>query len=243
MKRILILEDDIIQLNALAEAIANAYPNWEVCKAPNFCEAISLLLDSLQHNNHFALFLLDVQLSSKDDTRTGFDFAANIRQHPEYYTTPLLFLTAVQDNNYSALSKYHCYNYILKPYSEVDILQHLQQMQLTGYLKEETLTLYDTDRVKHYIPIQNLIYIQSSGHTLTYFTKAGKYSSRTYTITSIVPYLPGNFIQCHKSYIVNLEYIVSYDNLNRMLHVTGASNSIPVSRILKDHPAFSKLLH
>jgi len=78
-------------------------------------EAINVLRLSIEKENYFSLFLLDIQLSHEEGDRGGFIFANEIRKIPSYYMTPLLFLTAVSDENYFALSHYHCYNYIAKP--------------------------------------------------------------------------------------------------------------------------------
>ena len=134
MQKVLIVEDDTIQLNMLYQTIHDAYPSWNIFCVSDYAAADRLILDSLQKSASFTLFLLDIQLTKDIGNRDGFFLAKEIRQHSAYYQTPILFLTAVSDENYFALSNFHCYNYISKPYTDADIRYQLQQMLMTGYL-------------------------------------------------------------------------------------------------------------
>lgn len=216
MHRILIVEDDITQLELLKTTINNKYPDWVVETAYNYTSGKKLLDDSLSHNNPFSLFLLDIQLSGEEGDRGGFFLAKEVRKHSVYFKVPILFLTAISDEGSFALSEFHCYNYITKPYTMGDILQQLEQMLLTGYL-ENTLELLDTNRILHRVYINDILSVESKSHTLTVYTGTnGSFVTRAYTLEKILSILGSNFIQCHQRTIINKTHIITYDKASRL---------------------------
>ncbi|MBQ3782973.1 MAG: response regulator transcription factor [Lachnospiraceae bacterium] len=228
MHTILIVEDDPLQLQILEETIHSQYSSWTICTATSYEEAIHLLELSIEKKNYFSLFLLDIQLSQEKGDRGGFIFANEVRNIPSYYMTPLLFLTAVSDENYFALSHYHCYNYIAKPYSRETILFQLRQMMLTGYIKEETLKLMDTDHIYHQVPIQTIQTIQSKSHVLTFQLTKGHILSREFTLDGITQKLGKPFLRCHKTATINTDYLTSFDRKTQNVIIAGTP--IPVGR-------------
>lgn len=232
MQKVLIVEDDYNQLNELKTSIQKNYPNWNIQTADNSKQARFLLDVSLQPGQTFTLFLLDVQLEPETGKTGGFLLAEEIRKHPEYFTTPLLFLTSVSDENYFALSHYHCYNYIAKPYQMKDIIEQLQQMILTGFLMETTFFVRDESHITHTIALQDILYAQSSSHTISLTTRQTVISTRAYTMDGLLKELGRNFCRCHKKYIINLSHIENYDKTARYL--TIRKNKIPVGRTYKN---------
>lgn len=228
MFNILIVEDDPIQQNMLETTIHSQYPSWNICTANTYENAMEKLLISLKTGDYFSLFLLDIQLSETEGDRGGFILATEIRKREPYYMTPLLFLTAISDDNYFALSHYHCYNYIAKPYSQDAILFQLQQMLLTGYLKEISLQIMDVDHIYHTIPLATIESIQSDKHLLTFQLKHGTLKTRAYSLSGIEKKLGKPFMRCHKTAVVNMEYITSFDKKTQSLVV--ANRHIPVGR-------------
>jgi DNA-binding LytR/AlgR family response regulator len=230
MQKVLIVEDDLNQLNLLYETIHAAYPSWTIQTACGYAHAKSLISDSIKKEELFSLFLLDVQLSSETADRGGFFLAQMLREEKCYYLTPILFLTAVSDDNYFALSHFHCYNYIPKPYSPSDILAQLHHMLLTGYLQENTIELPDTQRVLHRIHLSDIIFIKSGAHML--LIKCMKYSfqTRQYSLDAILPLLGEGFVRCHKQYVFNIEKMTAFDSATRYITLID-KETIPVGKL------------
>ena len=136
MQKILIVEDDPIQLEMLYETVHSRYPAWEIKKGSSLEAAQAFLQESVTANEYFTLFLLDIQLSKEPGDRNGFQLAQSIREISVYYKTPILFLTSVSEELSRALTQFHCYNFITKPYQKETVLEQLRQMLLTGYLQD-----------------------------------------------------------------------------------------------------------
>lgn len=67
----------------------------------------------------FDLFLLDVNLVKEDkEDSSGLIFAEEIRSIIKYEFTPVVMITSVASLEIEAYRRIHCYQYLLKPYSE-----------------------------------------------------------------------------------------------------------------------------
>lgn len=227
MHKILIVEDDTEQLNLLYDSIQNQYPDWNIRTAQTYEQAEELLQASVREPSYFTLFLFDIRLSSQNDDRSGFFLAQKVRKEPPYFMTPILFLTAVSDEMHLALSKFHCYNYITKPYTPEDILKQLEQMLLTGHL-QNALEFTDINRIRHKIFINDIFMIESKSHAVMLHTSSGNYITREFSLESILKMLGNNFIQCHRKNIVNKKYINHYDKSSKYIQIDDIL--IPVGR-------------
>lgn len=232
MNKILIVEDDAVQCHSIREIILQTYPEWDVKCASDYNEAVSLIDRSLERNDYFTLFLLDIQLSKKNDAPDGFSLANKIRNIKEYYRTPLLFLTSVVDKTNYALSNFHCYNYITKPYSDDDILEQINQMMLSGYLINNSLTFRDINHVLYNIVSDDIICVELRSHYVIITTAYGEISTRDYNYSMLCSLLPDNFVTCHRKFIINVNHVTWFDENNRIVKV--ADKSINVSRTYKN---------
>jgi len=226
MCKILIVDYDNLQINIIRNTILNNYPSWHVETADNLETASALIDASIQNQLPFSHFLFDVQLSDNDQNRDGFLLAQKLRSFPVYFRTPLLFLTSVPDTNYFALSNYHCYNYILKPYTADDIILQLKQILMEGYIEHNSIIINDTNRIIHNIQTTSIYAVESRAHILVLHTDNGSISTRQFSLKAIIPLLGSTFVRCHKRYIINLHHLKNFDCASRIINVNG--NPIPI---------------
>lgn len=219
MQNVLIVEDNREQIELLRNAITGKYKDWTITSAFTYDDALSYIHDS-SVNNPFTLFLLDIQLTNYTTDRGGFLLAQEIRKKKIYYKTPILFLTGISDEGYFALSNFHCYNYITKPYTSDDVLKQLEQMLLTGYL-ESAITITDINRISYKIHVNDILYIKSNGHTKVIYLKDSYISTRECTFDELQTLSDGKLIQCHKGYLVNPDAITNIDHLTSTLHINN----------------------
>lgn len=85
------------------------------------------------------------------------------------------------------------------------------------------------DKTKVYI--SDLMYIKSDDHYLEIFTQDSKKHTVRGKLNRIKEELPPNFIQCHRSYIVNSNYIKQVNSTSLTLITKG---TIPLSRSYKN---------
>lgn len=224
MSYVLIVEDDNVQRSFLEQTIQNEYPNWDIDTAGSLSEASFLLQDA---NHNYSLFLLDIQLSQDTSDRGGFQLAQQIRNMKPYYKTPILFLTSILTEMKQGLSEFHCYNYITKPYSATDILNQIKHMLFTGIL-QNTIVIKDTLHLHHKISLSDVLFLEGKSRLLILYTAVDKLETNDYTLNTILPSLPSQFIQCHRRYIINENYIENYDFTNNFIQINHYS--IPIGR-------------
>ena len=227
MLNILIVEDDTEQLKLLTDIISRTYTEWVVKTAENYNTAKTYVDESIQTHSPFSLFLLDIPLTEQPGDRGGFFLAKEIRQHACYFRVPILFLTAISDEGSFALSEFHCYNYITKPYLPGDILFQLEQMLFTGYL-ETSLNINDTNRILHKVFINEIFAVESKSHVLVIHTLSGDIFTRDFTLEKFKKQLDYRFVQCHRRVIINKEFLKSYDRVCKYVKIENMS--FPVSR-------------
>lgn len=240
MLNILILEDNIIQLNALASILEQNLEHAVILKAPDYNTAMKYL-----ENHTIQFFLLDIELDAKhSDAKTGIDFGNHIRTIPKYQITPILFITSIPDKINAAVNQIHCHNYILKPYTTDDILSAIHSLLKTPLIEPLPLQIRDVNGIYYKIDEKNLLFIEAMRKQmfihLTYSDmpndRKNLYSTFTtnqYRLIELNKMLSDNFLQCHKKYIVNLNYIQSYDKTTNYIQL--ADIRIPIGRKYKEN--------
>lgn len=225
MQHILIVENDSTQLEKLKDAITKQYAGWQISTAIDFDTAREQIQNSISSEQFFTLFLLNVRLSKENEDRSGFLLAQMIRENRNYYCTPLLFLSSLTEERGYALSEFHCYDYISKPYTTDTVLSSIHQMLFTGYL-ENTIDIMDTYRIRHRILINEILTVTSNAHILIINTVNKQYLTREYTLKSFHFLLGDSFLRCHKCHIINKNQITSYDKVTRTIHIGNLSASV-----------------
>lgn len=219
MQKILIVEDDIGQLDFLSNVINSSYPSWTICTATNFIDAKKLIDESVEIHDTFSLFLFDVQLSQTPNDRMGFELGKHLRDFPEYYSTPVLYLTSIPDEHLNALHDVHYYDYITKPYYKEDILNRLEQMLMRSILDNNSILITDINSISHKIIPKDILYVKSIAHTLEIYLKDYVVHTRNYNMSTIEPLVTPYLIRCHNRFYVNKKYIKNFDPVVRRIHI------------------------
>lgn len=175
------------------------------------------LLQFLQNHSADLLFL-DIQLN----TANGIAIAKQLNQSNP--SLSIVYITGYTEySNEICLSRFS--SFLTKPIDELKLKFVLNQM-----LNEiETHTNYITLKIGTSpisLDTRKIIYIESDRRQIILHC-TDTIIQYYYKISDIVDVLPDSFVQCHKSYIVNMEYVQSIQN-NEILLKTQVK--IPVSQ-------------
>ncbi len=226
MKNILIVEDDILQCEYITNTLIDFNFDFVIHSAINAKDA------TLIYTTHsIDLFILDVDLSPSGSPKTGIDIGKALRQENKYKNTPIIYITGVPEMIHSAINDVHCYSYIQKPYKKEAIIKALLDINDSHNDKPATIAIQDLNGVTTNLSYEDVLYIQAVKHTQIFCTTRGIFNTRKYNLKNILRKLPDNFIQIHKSYIVNLSYINSYDRTINKVSID--KYFIPVGRNYK----------
>lgn len=229
IKRVVVVEDEQIiamQLNVLLGDLGyDTFTSFST-----FDSVVSFL-----RANKVDLVIIDIQLNEQKD---GIDIASYINKTCK---TPFIFLTSLSNKEtLERVKKVSPYAYLLKPftkedlYTSIELALHNHEIRKNGI--EEHVFSKDSFFVKankryRKIYYKDVLYAQSDHIYVKLFTKDGsKYLIRS-TMAELDIGLPENFIQVHRSYICNLNFIsvVNSDSVEVM------NELIPVSKKYNKH--------
>lgn len=194
------------------------------------------------------IFLMDIMIKGE---MNGIDVAAYVKSE---YNLPVIFLTAYADENTLSKAKItEPYGYILKPFKEIDlhttIEMALYKHQKTSDLQKEldiySTLLAETENGSQFlfvknksklvkIKIEELIYVEALKDYVIFHSKIGKFTIHS-TMKDVEAKLPSkHFARVHRSFIVNIEKIVSIEHVNGRVQIEGVEKSLPIGGSYKE---------
>ena len=194
------------------------------------------------------IFLMDIMIKGE---MSGIDVAEHVKDN---YDLPVIFLTAYADENTLSKAKItEPYGYILKPFKEIDlhttIEMALYKHQKTADLKKE-LDVYsslvtEVENGASYlfvknksklvkINIEDLYYVEALKDYVIFHSRIGKFTIHS-TMKEVESKLPGkHFQRVHRSFIINVDRIVSIEHVNGRVQIEDVEKSIPIGGSYKD---------
>lgn len=220
MLNLLIVEDSDADLN-LYQKMFNESNQIHLFYAQSGEEAVTIIKQT-----HIDMFCLDVQLPGMD----GFAVARAIRETPGYMLTPIVFITGYSRNQLEAFRTFHCYDYIIKPFTLEELHTKLFSLieRLGAHKAEEKqqlpkrkMTLFLTDSGEYLIDAQKIDYAESERNNTILHTEEKTFRLVGVSLKEAIetvnsPY----FLRCHKSFAVNVSKIYGFRDVNyRLWHI------------------------
>jgi len=175
----------------------------------------------LESDCDFDLIFLDIQMEQPD----GMETAKMLRQRENH--SLLVFVTVLKECVFDAF-EVEAYDYLIKPLDSGHFRRTMDRV--IKALKQTTAKNIIVRRGTscEVIPLAQIIYCevqgrkiyihQSDGNIIDYYEKLDDFERR----------VDGRFFRCHRSYLVNLEYVRS-SHAGQVILSQG--NQIPVSRL------------
>lgn len=227
MSHILLVEDEKSTVALLKQYVSEIEPNSEMAA---YAEAANAL--RYAKNNPVDLFILDIQLLDYKGT----SLAKQIRAMPEYKYAPIIFATALAGEELTAYREIRCYSFLIKPFSKAEFKNAFcdaleMSRQITPSPK--TIRIEQKGFIFDY-EIKNIVYIESFGkrvsiHTAKSVSALSEDTISGYSLAKILE-LAGDMgiVQCHKSFLVNRNYIKKIDKSEGLIHLKNYSETIPI---------------
>jgi len=217
----LIVEDE----EELAQNIGEILSNLDY-KVASIVDNAKSALEFLEHND-VDLVLMDILIHGDLD---GIDLAYEIR---EKYELPIVFSTAYSGTEYlERISSEIHEGYLLKPFTLDSLktaiffgLKRYEERKGKGTKQKGSLKIMDKGYLVP-VPYTEIVYLKADGLYTKVFTKAKSYLIRD-ILKSFEDKLPEDqFLRVHKSYLVNIAYIASFNAKK----VNLGETSIPIRR-------------
>ncbi len=199
MLKIAVCENEQNQRQALVKMLKK-FLNEKHYSISEFSSGEELLLSIIK----FDMYFLDIQMNKI----TGIQAAKKIRLINE--SGVIIFITGFKEYVFEAFDV-RAFHYILKPVQE-EKLKEILQSALAQFEKNDKFIIARTMRNLSKIFIKDILYIEAEQRKLKVHTSYD-IIEYYYKISDMEQELQGyHFFRCHKSYIVNLKYVKSFDS-------------------------------
>ena len=217
MLHIAIVEDDAADSQLLQELLRQ-YEREHECafRVTCFSDGMSFMDE---YEAVYDVVLMDIEMPRLDGMAT----ARKLRELDS--TVCLIFITnlaqyAIQGYEVDAI------DFLLKPLEYFQFALRLEKAIRTCGLWKQRSIAVDTQDALIRLPLNELYYVESEKHYLTFHAKRGDFRCRG-TIKSAMEELPQEtFARSHSSYLVNLNYVERVDRKQVIVH----GEALPVSR-------------
>ncbi|AAK79548.1 DNA-binding LytR/AlgR family response regulator [Clostridium acetobutylicum] len=152
----------------------------------------------------FDLYFLDIKMEKMN----GIELAKNIRNISK--DAVIIFVTSYRDYVFDAFDV-RAFNYIIKPIDQERIKKILNEA-LAEFEKQDRFIITKTISKSTKVFLRDITYIEAEKRKIkihTTYDVIEYYNKISQLEEELREY---NFFRCHKSYIVNLGYVKSYDN-------------------------------
>lgn len=223
MGKILIVEDDYKSRKALVKLSKSINENIEVLEAESEKDA-RVIIESVKID----AFFLDIQLKES----SGFELAEIIRSIGKYKFTPIVFITGMYDLRLEAYVKFQCYRYILKPYmiEEVKkVFEDIFEYGIEADVSDKMLRLKEKG-VYYKLFERDILLVEYMNKKLFLTTNEERIEFTYYSLKKIYELLSEDFVQIHKSYIINKNYIEKIDFRQNTICLSKITDGIPIGK-------------
>lgn len=218
--RIAICDDDKNLLDELEQKLCK----YDITNIIESYFEIERFFSDLEAGERYDLVFLDLYWG---DGETGLGYGErlyNIAPH-----LPVILVTGFNDRfaQHILLRKVNLVGYLTKPIDEILLDKYLKRVMLSSGAGKN-ITFRHQSRIVS-IDVKDIMYIESSNHNCIVYTDKATYTVYE-KLSSLYARLPNTFVQCHKSYVVNMSYIQRFDS-EKILLKTG--ELINVSRTFR----------
>lgn len=233
MSIILLVEDNIMQAESLKKHLTGVTDDCTVLHVTNSKAAFEYAV-----KYDIDLFILDIGLPDK----MGLKLAEEIRSIPRYKYVWIIFVTGFKDYLPEAVSKTHCYDYIVKPYNPDKVKELIRDLlndknNLHGNNPVPKFTVICKD-FTYQIRTDKILYIEVYQKVCLIHTYFDIAKIKRFSLKKAYEQLPStNFIQCHKSIIVNTDYInyIKKTESNWQIILLNYPNTLPVGEKYREN--------
>lgn len=218
MLNFVICDDNPAVLSRLEKMLESIFINNDIDAVTGLTASNASDVISYVKSHKVDVLILDINLKSKI---SGCDIASIVREkNKDVY---IIFTTGHLEYALVAY-KYKTFDYLPKPVVEEKLEETI--LRLVDDMKSTPKKFIRLNNNKTIINQDEVNYIKKDGMKLVFCTNTRTYETYS-SFNQIKSCLPGNFVRCHKSFIVNVNKISDIDsNKNTILFSQNESCSI-----------------
>ena len=226
MTTVLILEDCRESQKALDAIMKKYREDIRALFASTLQEAESLL----RTEKEIHLFFLDINLDiNQKHDQSGLIFAKKVRELSKYAFTPIVFITSASDMELVSYRETQCYRYLTKPYREQSVLDILEKVLKSVPPKETKQIIVKKDGINYRVRMDEILLVEAIPRGVRIHLNGESLDLKYSSIKQMMEKLPKEqFVQCHRMYVVNTEWIDYVDTVNQYIRMKGIEQPIEI---------------
>ncbi len=217
--KIAICDDEPLMAREIAGRLSQYMEEKHITSycASSFSDGRSLL----EHSRDFDLIFLDVQMEGPD----GMETAKLLRRRGSH--SLLIFVTVLKECVFDAF-EVEAYDYLLKPLDGGHFRRTMDRALRALERRTEKSVMVRRGTSCEVIPLAQIVYCEVQGRKLYLHQSDGKILDHYERLDEFERRVDGRFFRCHRSYLVNLDYVRG----SHAGQVTlSQGEQIPVSRL------------
>lgn len=225
MLRVAICDDEVALCSELEEMIRKyEMINRISFQVYTFSDG-SELYEYMKKGNQIDLVFLDIEMGGMD----GIQVSEKIRIEMNNYQTMIIYISA-KDRYDRKLFDFQPLHFLAKPINKNKVFSDLD-LVVKLVKKTNMIFSYKYQGMDNGIPSSEILYFEGDKRLIWIVTENQRYKFYG-KITSVLKELPTeNFIQIHRSYIVNFQYVIKYSKENVMM---ANQKYLPISKNRRD---------
>lgn len=207
MLNILIVEDNYEDMEYCTTLLKETGLAMNIIKSGTGKKAMDILLQ-----NNVDVAFIDINLPDYN----GLTLASEIRRIPKYALLNIVFITVEVDGQLEAYKNFHCYDYIVKPFTPKDFHEATRLLfdgLKTKHCREaeenrKNVIVVQTKDSRYIIEKNKILFIKSNGRTIDIYLKEEIIPNVRMKISTFIEMMKDPlFIRCHKSFAVNIREV------------------------------------
>ena len=199
MKGVAVCDDNPLILEDVAKAV-ECILGTECCDR---YDDLKNLLIAIEGGERYLAIIMDIEW---DGSACGIEAAQKIQRLDE--CAKIIYMTGYAERYVQQifLKPANISGFLMKPVEENLLKENLKKIMEDVQEAEKKRLLVKYKGAMLTLSFDDIVYLESAGHMITIHTRTGKQSCYD-RLEKIFERLPEYFIQCHKSYVVNMKEI------------------------------------
>ena len=201
MIRIVICDDEELFTNRIEKCTRDFFDRHNIKVAIKCFNDSTGLISDIQNQTN--LFLLDVMMPGN----SGLELASVIRDvQPDAY---IIFISNMEDAVFTSF-KYAPLRFIRKEFIDEELSEALNAFSSEFHSSENVIEV-NTRKETIALPVKTITFVESDKHYIHIYTRLEEYSIRGKLSDYEEIFSYENIVHINQSYMVNLNYVKSYD--------------------------------
>ncbi len=234
MKKVLILEDNVVAVEHLKALILELEVKCDVYATHDLKDAYQYILE-----NTVDLFIIDIILdTSRPGDTSGLKFVDNLRKIEQYAFAPVIFVTSLEDSKLYTYEKLHCYSFIEKPFDSKVVKRTIEKcLQFPSKEREKKTLYFRKDGIVLAVDVENIVYAECINHIMHIHIDNGEILKIPYVtlkklLNDTADY---NIIQCSRNTLINKDFVYNVDITNRIIQMKDNHGRVEIGVMFKKY--------